>query len=246
MALDKLKYTYLDPFKVSELNVDDVLNVTNTINTTTVNTSTLNANTVTTGGFSVTGNSTTGAISATGAISTTGNLTITGSLNATTGTTHNIATNQTANVFVSIATSASVNGQGKQVNIGTNGASGSTNIINVGTGAVSGATTNIKIGSAVSGANSTNTLQGQTIAITNTTTVPSVIIKAMASQTADLQQWQDSNGNPLSAITNSGWYDISSVTAPSSNSTIGGYLYVEAGALKFRGSSGTITTIAPA
>jgi len=37
MALDKLKYTYQDPAKVSELNVDDVLNVTNTINTTTVN-----------------------------------------------------------------------------------------------------------------------------------------------------------------------------------------------------------------
>jgi hypothetical protein len=37
MALDKLKYTYQDPAKVSELNVDDVLNVTNTINTTTIN-----------------------------------------------------------------------------------------------------------------------------------------------------------------------------------------------------------------
>lgn len=37
MALDKLKYTYQDPAKVSELNVDDVLNVTNTINTTTLN-----------------------------------------------------------------------------------------------------------------------------------------------------------------------------------------------------------------
>jgi hypothetical protein len=37
MALDKLKYTYQDPARVSELNVDDILNVTNTINTTTVN-----------------------------------------------------------------------------------------------------------------------------------------------------------------------------------------------------------------
>jgi len=32
MALDKLKYTYQDPAKISELNVDDVLNVSNTIN----------------------------------------------------------------------------------------------------------------------------------------------------------------------------------------------------------------------
>jgi hypothetical protein len=37
MALDKLKYTYQDPSKVSQLNVDDVLNVTNTINTATSN-----------------------------------------------------------------------------------------------------------------------------------------------------------------------------------------------------------------
>ncbi|MDT8915746.1 hypothetical protein [Amycolatopsis sp. PS_44_ISF1] len=35
-------------------------------------------------------------------------------------------------------------------------------------------------------------------------------------------------------------------TAPTSNPTGGGVLYVEAGALKYRGSSGTVTTIAPA
>lgn len=35
-------------------------------------------------------------------------------------------------------------------------------------------------------------------------------------------------------------------TAPASNPTDGGYLYVEAGALKFRGSGGTVTTIAVA
>ena len=39
---------------------------------------------------------------------------------------------------------------------------------------------------------------------------------------------------------------IANATAPSSNPTGGGILYVESGALKFRGSSGTITTIAPA
>jgi hypothetical protein len=36
------------------------------------------------------------------------------------------------------------------------------------------------------------------------------------------------------------------VTAPASNPTGGGILYVESGALKYRGSSGTVTTIAPA
>jgi hypothetical protein len=35
-------------------------------------------------------------------------------------------------------------------------------------------------------------------------------------------------------------------TVPSTNPSGGGVLYVEAGALKYRGSSGTITTIAPA
>lgn len=35
-------------------------------------------------------------------------------------------------------------------------------------------------------------------------------------------------------------------TVPSSNPASGGVLYVEGGALKYRGSSGTVTTIAPA
>jgi hypothetical protein len=35
-------------------------------------------------------------------------------------------------------------------------------------------------------------------------------------------------------------------TAPASNPTGGGVLYVESGALKYRGSSGTVTTIANA
>jgi hypothetical protein len=39
---------------------------------------------------------------------------------------------------------------------------------------------------------------------------------------------------------------LANATAPASNPTGGGYLYVESGALKYRGSSGTITTIANA
>jgi hypothetical protein len=39
---------------------------------------------------------------------------------------------------------------------------------------------------------------------------------------------------------------LANATAPSSNPTGGGILYVESGALKFRGSSGTVTTIANA
>ena len=35
-------------------------------------------------------------------------------------------------------------------------------------------------------------------------------------------------------------------TVPTTNLTTGGHLYVEGGALKFRGSAGTVTTVAPA
>lgn len=44
----------------------------------------------------------------------------------------------------------------------------------------------------------------------------------------------------------SGWLQIYNSTAPSTNPTSSGYLYVEGGALKYRGSSGTVTTIAAA
>jgi hypothetical protein len=39
---------------------------------------------------------------------------------------------------------------------------------------------------------------------------------------------------------------VNTASAPASNPTGGGFLYVEAGALKYRGSSGTVTTIANA
>lgn len=73
-----------------------------------------------------------------------------------------------------------------------------------------------------------------------------LIVKGAASQTADLQQWQNSAGTKLAAVTKDAWLELGSSTAPAANSGVGGYLYVEGGALKFRGSSGTVTTIAPA
>lgn len=43
------------------------------------------------------------------------------------------------------------------------------------------------------------------------------------------------------------WLEIpNTAAAPGVNPTAGGYLYVEAGALKFRGSGGTVTVVAPA
>ena len=60
----------------------------------------------------------------------------------------------------------------------------------------------------------------------------------------------DTSGNLLVGLTTAGTtaaktIQIANGTAPTGNVT-GGQLYVEAGALKFRGSSGTITTIAAA
>jgi hypothetical protein len=49
----------------------------------------------------------------------------------------------------------------------------------------------------------------------------------------------DANGSPGNII-------IGNSTAPTGNPTTGGFLFSTSGALKWRGSSGTITTIAPA
>ena len=52
--------------------------------------------------------------------------------------------------------------------------------------------------------------------------------------------------SPLANPTFTGKVNLTNTTAPSANLTGGGILYVEAGALKYRGSSGTITTLGPA
>ena len=122
------------------------------------------------------------------------------------------------------------------------------------------------------------------------TTVP-LVARATTSQTANLQEWQDSSGSIVANIQTGGGVrtvgqvqsyglqytnDGSTVaafgaksiqfgggaaslgggtgvigitnatTVPTTNPTGGGILYVENGALKYRGSSGTVTVIAPA
>jgi hypothetical protein len=56
----------------------------------------------------------------------------------------------------------------------------------------------------------------------------------------------DTNKAPLASPTFTGKVNLTNTTAPTANMTGGGILYVEAGALKYRGSSGTVTTIGPA
>jgi hypothetical protein len=121
-----------------------------------------------------------------------------------------------------------------------------------------------------------------------------IAVRGAASQSANLQEWQNSGGTVIARVDSAGvfltnqYFDVnqsfggiaqqgtyrirfgnSSVgigatsppssgatgivmfvsnltSAPSSNPTGGGFLYVESGALKYRGSSGTITTLGAA
>jgi hypothetical protein len=123
---------------------------------------------------------------------------------------------------------------------------------------------------------------------TAATTSIGLVIQGAASQSANLQEWQNSAGTVMASVGPIGSASFSSgsvvlsgggsVTAngsgnfatflrignngasisgnsivyiangtvPSANPPTGGYIYVEAGALKYRGSSGTVTTIANA
>ena len=87
--------------------------------------------------------------------------------------------------------------------------------------------------------------QMQVVPLSGSTFTP-LIISGYTGQTVPLQRWIDSSGNNKMAVTPDAWLNIYNSTAPSSNPSGGGYLYVESGALKYRGSSGTVTTIAPA
>ncbi|MGW2060449.1 hypothetical protein ACWCO9_07130 [Streptomyces sp. NPDC001937] len=80
------------------------------------------------------------------------------------------------------------------------------------------------------------TVQGST-ASDGTLTLRSTANATKGTINIGSSQWNDGTSVILLANT---------ISAPASNPTGGGYLYVESGALKFRGSSGTVTTVAPA
>ena len=126
---------------------------------------------------------------------------------------------------------------------------------------------------------------------TGATGTAGIVVRGVASQSANLQEWQNSGGTAIGGVTSGGNVfgqytkslgaralsddTVTFVTSgsrniqlcgstgsygggtavigitnaanvPSTNSTTGGILYVEAGALKYRGSSGTITTLGAA
>jgi len=121
----------------------------------------------------------------------------------------------------------------------------------------------------------TISVYAQTSIVSRSAATVGVIVKGAASQSNDMQWWTNSGGtvqawvgNDGRVMSNSGvagasWVRVGSTsaalggglgvlamanatTSPTSNPTGGGILYVEAGALKYRGSSGTITTLGSA
>ena len=145
--------------------------------------------------------------------------------------------------------------------------------------------TNMAVGS--TGITPTNMFQVTSTSATNV----GAVVRGAASQTANLQEWQNSAGSVVARVDPSGAivagngfqgsgilntsgqttvvisgarnvglaggtisvgggagvvFISNSTTVPTSNPTGGGIMYVESGALKFRGSSGTVTTIANA
>jgi hypothetical protein len=121
-----------------------------------------------------------------------------------------------------------------------------------------------------------NTPQGSLEVRQKDTSTTAVVVQGMASSSVPIAQFKNSGGTATLEVGSSGAVvtravvfmtnslqlgststdfgsangvviSMKNVTAaPTTNPTGGGILYVEAGALKYRGSSGTVTTIAPA
>jgi hypothetical protein len=124
------------------------------------------------------------------------------------------------------------------------------------------------------GTGGTFTLSAVGSFIAGTSAITPLVVKGAGSQSANYQEWQTSTGSAFCTIfggglSHTGRIDLggslrlgstsqslgggaggllamaNATTVPSTNPT-GGILYVESGALKYRGSSGTVTTIAAA
>lgn len=72
------------------------------------------------------------------------------------------------------------------------------------------------------------------------------VVQAVGSANSPTFTYRPDPLTPASVGGGAGVVPVVNGTAPTSNPTGGGYLYAEAGALKWRGSSGTVTVIAPA
>jgi hypothetical protein len=120
-------------------------------------------------------------------------------------------------------------------------ASGNTKTVNLGTGGVSGGTTNINIGSAVSGVTSTVNLNG-TVNISNSLVVTNNL-SALSVRGANSISTSSVAVTSIVNNATSGHVVIQNVSTVPNTPSGGGVIYVEAGALKYKGSSGTITVL---
>jgi hypothetical protein len=87
-----------------------------------------------------------------------------------------------------------------------------------------------------------------TVVLPSTTSIGNVTSTELAyvdGVTSAIQTQIDTKA-PSATPTFTGTVSLTNATAPSVNLAGGGILYVEAGALKYRGSSGTVTTLGPA
>lgn len=112
-----------------------------------------------------------------------------------------------------------------------------------------------------------NTVLGRFSVLTGSAATAGVVVRGVASQSAELSAWQDSAGGQVARVSSFGSAYFANVgvgngatlgggsrvlamenasIVPNVNPTGGGVLYAEAGALKWRGSAGTITQMAAA
>jgi major tropism determinant Mtd-like protein/baseplate protein BppL len=87
---------------------------------------------------------------------------------------------------------------------------------------------------------SSGTIIDRNVADVNTTLK---VVQTNASATGDILQLQNSSGNMVSVNPTGTVFVANNTSVPGTNPVGGGYLYVESGALKYRGSSGTVTVV---
>jgi hypothetical protein len=162
------------------------------------------------------------------------------------------ATATTANVFNTVATTVNIAGAATTLNIGgpsTTLGIGNTataaQTVNMFTASTASSTYNFATGATANG--STKTINIGTAGLFGSTTIVN-IGSAVASSinTIQLNGRVGLGGSSFGSGAGSLMFISNAVTVPTTNPTGGGILYAEGGALKYRGSSGTVTTIANA
>ena len=152
-----------------------------------------------------------------------------------TGTASSMYLSLNGTQYVTVRSSASTSGRVQVA--GTNGST--VNAVGFMVSGTSSSSTGIQYGVAIAQTINQSSSGGYTSLLVNPTET------ATGSGAKLLADFQVGGASKLN-IDNTGIVNIANTTAPSGTPSSSGYLYVESGALKFKGSSGTVTTIAPA